>query len=110
MNGAAVVVALSGPMTGIPKYNYPAFHEAERKLKILGCKVYSPARNEIIEGKPWGSYVGDYLDVLRKVHEEHGEHVLMGLLKGHQKSDGSAAEKGLARHYGWDLIELDEEA
>jgi len=34
---------LAGPMTGLPDNNYPAFHEAARKLRDLGFEIVSPA-------------------------------------------------------------------
>ena len=33
---------LSGPMSGIPEYNYPAFHQAKEFLLSQGYKVRSP--------------------------------------------------------------------
>jgi len=38
---------LSGPMSGYPAYNYPAFHAAAHELRISGIKIESPAEN------PW---------------------------------------------------------
>jgi hypothetical protein len=38
-------IYISGPMTGLPKLNYPAFFAAERKLKEAGYEVENPARN-----------------------------------------------------------------
>lgn len=38
-------VYISGPMTGLPEFNYPAFHEAEEILKASGWEVLNPARN-----------------------------------------------------------------
>ena len=36
-------IYLSGPMTGLPEYNYPAFHKAARALRAVGYRVVNPA-------------------------------------------------------------------
>ena len=35
-------IYISGPMTGKPDLNEPAFHEAERRLVWMGHKVFNP--------------------------------------------------------------------
>jgi hypothetical protein len=39
------VAYISGPMSGYPDWNFPAFHEAEENLRSLGYRVLNPARN-----------------------------------------------------------------
>ena len=34
---------LCGPMTGLPEHNFPAFHEAARRLRDIGYEIVSPA-------------------------------------------------------------------
>ncbi|MBQ1761926.1 MAG: DUF4406 domain-containing protein [Aquincola sp.] len=36
-------IYLSGPMTGLPEMNYPAFHAEAARLRALGYDVVSPA-------------------------------------------------------------------
>lgn len=43
------VVYITGPMTGIKYFNYPAFYEAEKKLKKAGHKVINPARTGVLD-------------------------------------------------------------
>lgn len=38
-----VKVYIAGPMTGFPDHNFPAFFDAEAKLKELGFEVVNPA-------------------------------------------------------------------
>ena len=37
------IIYLSGPMTGYPDYNYPAFNLAAAALRAYGHRVYNPA-------------------------------------------------------------------
>ena len=37
------LVYLSGPMTGLPDLNFPAFHAAADKLRSQGVQVVNPA-------------------------------------------------------------------
>jgi len=34
---------LAGPMTGLPEYNYPAFHAEAKRLRAQGHEVWNPA-------------------------------------------------------------------
>lgn len=34
---------LSGPMTGLPELNFPAFHNAAAELRAMGYEVVNPA-------------------------------------------------------------------
>lgn len=38
-------IYLCGPMTGLPEYNYPAFHAAAAELRAQGWRVVNPAEN-----------------------------------------------------------------
>lgn len=43
------LIYISGPMTGLPEYNYPAFNEAAAMLRRSGFNVCNPA--EFFGGK-----------------------------------------------------------
>ena len=43
-------VYLSGPMTGIPKHNFPAFHDAATELRSMGFRVVNPAEINSVPG------------------------------------------------------------
>ena len=48
---------LAGPMTGLPDYNYPAFHDAARRLRLIGYAVLNPADNPEPPCKSWRGYM-----------------------------------------------------
>ena len=50
-------VYIAGPMTGLPEYNYPAFHRAAAKLRAAGWHVESPAEPGQVDGWTWADYM-----------------------------------------------------
>ena len=48
---------ISGPMTGIPDYNFPAFNAAAADLAAAGHDVVNPADNGADESKSWADYL-----------------------------------------------------
>lgn len=53
----------SGPMTGYPGWNVPAFNEAERLLRAAGFDVENPARRGVELGT-WEEYLRHDLKLL----------------------------------------------
>lgn len=43
-------VYLSGPMTGLPEWNFPAFEDGARRLRAAGFAVLSPAEKDLQAG------------------------------------------------------------
>lgn len=39
-------IYIAGPMRGIPKFNFPAFYDAETWLTTKGFEVFNPARSD----------------------------------------------------------------
>jgi hypothetical protein len=40
-------------MTGLPEFNYPAFHAEAARLRTLGFEVENPAENPLPADAPW---------------------------------------------------------
>ena len=92
-------VYLSGPMSGIPKYNRPAFLEAERTLSSAGVVVLNPARNP--EGLEYAHYMDISLAMVRSAE-------IIALLPCADKSPGARAEVAYARSIGLPVLTLPE--
>lgn len=84
-------IYIAGPMTGMPKFNYPAFFEAERLLKGLNYDVLNPASlpkcdDDSIKGdERWRWYMRRALPMVAQADE-------MALLPGWDKSKGALLE------------------
>ena len=50
-------VYLSGPMTGIPDYNFPAFEAAAKELRARDQEVFSPHELGVDPAKTWADYL-----------------------------------------------------
>lgn len=86
-------VYISGPMTGIQDFNYPAFHLAEKNLKDAGFEVENPARNPDPTPKTWEGFMR--LSIKQICECEH-----VALLPGWEKSRGAVVEVQLAKTLG----------
>lgn len=84
---------ISGPMTGIPDFNAPAFNAAAAELRAAGYDVINPADNGSDESKTWADYMR--ID-LRQLLDCDG----MALLPGWSASRGARLEKYVATELG----------
>jgi hypothetical protein len=82
-------IYIAGPMTGLPEFNYPAFHKAAADLAALGHTPINPADSESqnATGKPqeWTWYMRHGLRALVDAEA-------VALLDGWEDSRGSAVE------------------
>lgn len=98
-------VYLSGPMTGIDEYNFPAFREATAAIRAKGIAVHSPHEMDEDEGytAPQGptpvTYTSKYFRFLQRDVELIGSgKVDAGVfLPGWQASRGARIEYNLIR-------------
>lgn len=79
---------LSGPMTGYPQSNYPAFNEAAAELRAAGFTVWNPAEN--------GDLGSQYSDLLRMDMEAILGVEGVATLEGWWSSKGAMVEVHMA--------------
>lgn len=96
---------LSGPMTGLPEFNYPAFHAAALRLRARGWRVYNPAEHN------WSPGVEPF--PLRAAFAEYCRFICLEadaviVLPGWEASAGARVEVDLARRCEIAVIALDE--
>lgn len=90
------IVFISGPMTGKPLFNYPAFYGYAGLIeKEFGCRVLNPAR------QPNGL---DYAEYIRRALADVESATVIFLLDGWQQSPGAQLEFYTAYKKGLDII------
>lgn len=113
-------VYVAGPMRGIPHFNYPAFHNATKKLREQGHEVFSPAERDIErDGVDWGSAhpdgdlqaaISNGLSLRQALGDDLAyvcrEAEAIALLPGWQNSKGAKAELATAEALGLWVIHL----
>ena len=88
-------IYIAGPMTGLPQYNYPAFHAEAARLRALGYHVENPAENPPQEHRanPWQHYMR--MAIAQMVGCD-----AVALLPNWARSRGALLEYGLAERVG----------
>lgn len=95
-------VYLSGPMTGLPEFNYPAFHAAAARLRAAGLTVVNPA--EAPPQPSWEAYMRLAVASIADL-----AHVLV-LLPGWEHSRGALGEIYVAALLGIPRVLYTDEA
>jgi hypothetical protein len=95
---------LTGPMHGVPDYNYPAFQAAATNLRARGFQVVSPHEIPHADGGnpgsiSWDNYMRDDLPAMLACQG-------LILLPGWPTSGGSAVEINLALKLGFIILFL----
>ena len=94
-------IYLAGPMSGIPEFNFPAFHTAAARLRNVGFEVVSPAEaNGTDTSQPWDYYMRRDL-----VHLAGCK--MVAVLPGWRNSKGAALEVYVATALGMPVVEAD---
>lgn len=102
-------VYLAGPMTGLPLFNFPAFDEAEARLRALGYDVINPAQLDRDVGfDPATTVVSkEFLrDALRRDLSALCDADAIAMLPGWERSGGARVEWTLATHLGLYVVYL----
>lgn len=94
MGGGSVTrLYVAGPMSGLPEYNYPAFHEAAAALRDAGYEVLNPAESDRPTSDPWQAFMRDAIGMLIQCDA-------VALLPGWSASRGARLEAHLAKELG----------
>lgn len=96
------VIYLSGPMTGFPNFNRPAFHAAATKLRSEGHEVYNPAEYKFDGEFPVREAFAEYCDFICTKADT------IAMLPGWEFSKGSMVEYRLAKTCGLKIRLLSE--
>ncbi|MDR0250540.1 MAG: DUF4406 domain-containing protein [Burkholderiales bacterium] len=90
-------IYISGPMTGLPYLNFPAFHNEAARLRTLGYDVVSPAEINQNKNIAWH-------DALRKDLQALLVCDTLALLEGWQRSEGAHLEMHVAHRVGIAIV------
>lgn len=94
------VVYVSGPMTGLPDFNFPAFNAAAASLRAKGHQVVNPAELDVQDaGKPmqWSDYLRRDIRALMDCEAIY-------MLDGWANSKGARLEHHIAQQLGLEIL------
>ena len=94
-------IYLSGPMSGLPEFNFPAFHAAAARLRARGLQVVNPA-----EINPGGTL--SWEECMRADIKALCDCTALALLPGWMNSRGAHLELHLAHRLGLRIGTVDE--
>jgi len=97
----ALCVYLSGPMTGLPNHNYPAFHRAAAALRQAGHRVVNPAEIPFAPGSTWQQCMRADLQAMLACDA-------IALMAGWERSAGAQLELHVAHRVGLQVLYVDQ--
>jgi hypothetical protein len=112
MPGSLPKCYVSGPMTGLPYFNFPSFEAAAELLRCSGWFVYSPRENDSaagIEPDPEGKLSPDgprFKDLMRKDLWQTCDSDALFVLPGWEYSAGAQIEVDVAHRVGVPVYSL----
>ena len=106
-----VKLYLSGPMSGLPQCNFPAFHAATQELRDSGFEVWSPAERDTIEDG-FDPLRGDarpaqltYAHFMKRDLPAVCDSDAVAVLPGWERSKGACLEVHVAREIGIPVVD-----
>ena len=90
-----MIAYLSGPMTGLPEHNYPAFEAAAERLRSQGVQVISPHEITPPGAGPWSWAQHMRVDLAALLTAD-----VIVMLPGWEGSRGARLEKAVAEALG----------
>ena len=90
-------IYISGPMTGMPELNFPAFHAEAARLTALGYEVVNPAKLNPDPETGWRERMRNDLAALLTCDA-------LALMDGWQKSAGAHLEMHVAHRVGMEIV------
>lgn len=94
-------IYLSGPMSGLPELNFPAFHAAAAQLRALEFDVVNPAEISVATGADWNACMR--ADIAALVGCD-----TIALLPGWERSQGAHLELHIAHRVGLHVAYLED--
>lgn len=94
-------IYLSGPMTGLPELNFPAFNATARTLRANGLEVVNPAEINPEGAKTWEACMRADIKALCDCDT-------LALLPGWENSKGAHLEVHIAHRIGIRVVALAE--
>lgn len=104
INAAAEAVRgiyLSGPMTGMPDLNFPAFNAQAARLRAKGLPAVNPVEINPDPGMGWHQCMRRDLQALLSCEK-------LALLPGWQRSQGAHLEMHVAHRVGIEITNVEE--
>ena len=93
-------VYISGPMTGLPEFNFPAFHSAAQELRRCGYEVVNPAEINAENNGDWHIYLRADIKALCDCD-------ILALLPGWEGSNGAHLELHVAHRLGRNVTQVE---
>lgn len=90
-------IYISGPMTGLPKLNIPAFHAEAERLRKLGHEVVNPVELNRYPTPSWRECMRNDLRALLDCDT-------VAVLDGWQHSKGASLEVDIAQKLGMQIL------